>query len=175
MLRWCCVGDIRRLSVSRTAVWQESARSQSYLLLLAAELHSILLLLFSMNTLISCVTILLCMIIRCALLLGNKGLIDLWVYKQKLLQWLLMERIKQATTSPESIHELNKRLSTHLDHNLAFGKAVWCSLYVGVLSCYMMIVCDSFLSMCLFFFSVISQRFNYHTYYSQIITETQNC
>ena len=64
------------------------------------------------------------MIIRCALLLGNKGLIDLWVYKQKLLQWLLMERIKQVTTTPESIHELNKRLSTHLDHNLSFGKAV---------------------------------------------------
>jgi hypothetical protein len=65
------------------------------------------------------------MMIRCALLLlGNKGLIDLWMYKQKLLQWLLMERIKQVTTTPESVHELNKRLSTHLEQNLAFGKAV---------------------------------------------------
>ncbi len=63
--------------------------------------------------------------IGCALLLlGNKGLIDLWMYKQKLLQWLLMERIKQVTTTPESVHELNKRLSTHLEQNLAFGKAV---------------------------------------------------
>jgi fermentation-respiration switch protein FrsA (DUF1100 family) len=44
--------------------------------------------------------------------------------KQKLLQWLLMERIKQVTTTPESVHELNKRLSTHLEQNLAFGKAV---------------------------------------------------
>ena len=113
------------------------------------------------------------MMIGCALLLlGNKGLIDLWMYKQKLLQWLLMERIKQVTTTPESVHELNKRLSTHLEQNLAFGKAVWCSLYVGVLLlCYMMIVHDIFLSTSLVF-SVICQRFNYHTYCSHMFTET---
>ena len=59
---------------------------------------------------------------------------DLWLFKQKLLVWLLNEKVRDVTSSPSGISDMSARLSTHAAQNAGFGKVFQLSNFFRTVS-----------------------------------------
>ena len=53
---------------------------------------------------------------------GNKGLVDMWLYKWRMLQWFLSTAVADVSKNPAEQTVLKENLSSVAAHNKAFGQ-----------------------------------------------------